>query len=316
MRLIASPLFIAALVSIVGAEIACSDTSPAGADATVDSSVDGAPDANAANAPAPGDAQPFDFDAPIPHPGDDAGVGYVRVAQVNQGLGAVDFCLGEGDFATATPALAAYATTGVTYPGVSRYVTASTRTTALRIVTAGVVNCTAGIGADTALKVGDSSYTTVVAFGTSAADLSVTAMGDLAPAAGFQDGGADPLVRVIHAAVGIGTLNFGKNSILETTFTADYPNVAFGKTAQPPATDALGYRRNGYLVTLSASFPGATADLARWTNIEYGDPAVGTLFLVNDPVPQKVRALFCKRDSQVPKTGTTNPTCTLLVRDP
>jgi hypothetical protein len=156
----------------------------------------------------------------------------------------------------------------------------------------------------------------VVGFGTTATDLSVTAMADLAPTAGFQDGGADPLVRVVHAAAGIGTLNFGQNSLLEATFTANYPNVAYGKTAQPPATDALGYRRNGYLVTLSASFPGATTDLARWTNIEYGDPSVGTLFLVNDPSPQKVRALFCKRDSQVPNAETTNPTCTLLVRDP
>jgi hypothetical protein len=315
MRLTTPTLLIAISFGAGRIVIGCSDPASNGADAAV--AIDGATaDANAPDASAMLDAQPFDFDAPVPHPGDDAGVGYVRVAHVNQGLGSVDFCLGEGNFATATPALAAFATTGVTFPGVARYVAASTRTTAVRIVTAGVTTCATGIGADTPLKVGDSSYTTVVTFGTSAADLSVTAMGDLAPSAGFQDGGADPLVRVVHAAAGIGTLNVGQNSLLEGTFTANYPNLAFGKTAQPPATDALGYRRNGYLVTLSASFPGAATDLARWTNIEYGDPAVGTLFLVSDPVPQKVRALFCKRDSQVPKTGTTNPSCALLLRDP
>ena len=306
-------LLIASSIAASRIVIGCSDNTTNPADASVDGGT--TVDASATDGSGPVDAK-VDLDAPVAHPGDDAGLGYVRVAQVNLGLGAVDFCIGEGDFKSATPALAAFAATGVTPAQVSRYVAASTRAAALRIVTSGATNCATGVGKDVPLKVSDSSYTTIVAFGASAADLALQLMPDLAPSTGFQDAATAPLVRVVHAAVGIGTLNFGAGSVADGNFTSDYPNLTFGKTAQPPVTDSLGYRRTSYWNTMSANAPGATIDVAKWKNIEWGEPAVGTLFLINDAQPQKVHALFCKHDSQIPKSGTTNPSCTLLVREP
>ncbi len=300
---------------VIGCSTPSTQSSPDGA---VDGSVP--TDAPVTNGDAASDAPKVDLDAPVPHPGDDAGVGYVRLAHVNQGLGPVDFCIGEGDFKNATPLLAAFASTGLATTQASRYVAASTRATALRLVTPGATNCATGIGADANLKVNDSSYTTVVAFGANTMDLALSVMADLAPSAAFQDGATDPLVRVVHAAVGVGTLNFGTGGILDGNFSADYPSLTFGKTAQPPKTDSLGYRRVGYWTVMSASAPAATSDTARWAAIEWGEPATGTLFLINDTQldaqAQKVRALFCKRDSQAPQTGVANPSCVFLVRDP
>ncbi len=315
MRFVAPTLLVACVAGRI--VIGCSTNSAVPTDGAVDGSV--VVDAPVGSDGPTVDSAPIDLDAPVPHPGDDAGVGYLRVAHVNQGLSAVDFCIGEGGFSTATPALAAFATTGITNAQASRYVAASTRATALRLVAPGSTNCNTGIGTDVTLKVSDSSYTTVVAFGASTTDLTLSVMTDLPPSSAFQDGATDPLVRVVHAAVGLGALNFGTGGMLDGNFSADYPNLTFGKTAQPPKTDALGYRRVGYWTVMSASAPGATTDTARWAGIEWGEPAVGTLFLINDPpsdaqVP-KVRALFCKRDSQSPQSGVANPTCTLLTRD-
>ncbi len=305
-------LFVAAacsnepIKSSPGASTTTSDGSASGSDA-LDSSTGGTSDGSATDGNTEATIGP--------------GLGYVRVANLNVGIAGVDFCTSEtSNFVGKSPLFASNAS-GVGPAQVSIYASAPTTHTMLRIVAAGATQCDTALVADLTIAVTDKAYQTLILLGTTAQDASGKLLVDKPATEAYADGGAGPLVRAVQGAPGFATLNVGTGSLKSGNFANEFGTLSFGGIA----TTNLGYRRFGWLGNLSASVPitadagapdGGYSDVAIWENFDHSDTVVGTLFLVADPIPSKVRALLCKRDTGRGTSSILNPECTLLARTP
>jgi pimeloyl-ACP methyl ester carboxylesterase len=183
-------------------------------------------------------------------------VGLVRVAHLVPDAPAVDLCVKSGRLPFLGPVLKTLGTPqGISYGQVSRYVPLPAGTYSIRVVAPGAADCNTPLAglADTEVKVGKRSQTTVAATG----DLASFQLTPYAEQPSGEDEDNTSQVKFVHASPGTPAVDVGFG--YSTNFTPAFTNVPFRGAAPTGETRYASVPAADY-ATISARATGTTDD--------------------------------------------------------
>lgn len=298
------------------------DAGDGGADAhAADAARDGGSD-SAAPADAASDAGPDAYDSTaVP------GTGYFRVAHVSPDASPFDICLstpGDAtDFSASAPLFAPISQSGVAFSQVTTFQAVDPGTYGVRFVAPGGGGCAQALQglSDAMLTLPTEAYATVIVRGSVAAGgfgARVVTDDGITAANMLGDAGPGSLLRVLHEAASVGTLDLGTGTLADGDYLPMFTGLTYDTTpAAGGNVDANGYYFPTLIddTTVSVHTGGQTQDLATWAQIVINYFDVATLFVVPPAAGGAVRAVLCTRDYAQPTTpGLLNPTCSLLTQ--
>jgi len=204
---------------------------------------------------------------------------------------------------------------GLTFPGVTAYLSLAPGQYDVRIVDARATDCSVGIVNDavTLPAFAANAYTTILVVGDASnagtdAALTVTSVADDAT----LPAGGGLALRFINASPSVPSAAFGTGSLASSTFVPLFTGVAFGRASSGAANDAGAIDGNGYLALPSLSgdvsvvATGGTADLATVSDLSITAGFVVTLAVIGGKTGGAAPALIECFDDR-PAVGLLSP---------
>ena len=237
---------------------------------------------------------------------------YFRLANLSPDSFAVDFCIAaHGSSSWGGPVIAdvgsqvdADGSMGLSFGQVSIFMSVPEGTYDLRLVNAGVSNCDSPLITDTTLNtMYADEYRTIALIG----DTEVAGNDSSLSIATYRDNASGVTgyskLRFIHAAPGLGSLDFGFGSIANGDYKELYTSVAFGKAGSSSSygtVDSYGYVITNALSDqlVSVHTAGASSDkIASTTGAVVGAAQLGTFLVIGgktDDTDTPAHLMYCK----------------------